>query len=75
VEYYNKYKNLILKICQPAGCFCEDLMQDTFLSFWTNYSHITNEFDIKNLLCIIAKNKLKSFFKEAKYERNSFRER
>lgn len=65
-EVYEKYKRLVYSIVVAAKEDAEDLMQDTFLSFFENYSCDMEDDKIKNTLCLIAKNKLKNFYKKEK---------
>ncbi len=64
----SKYSKLVYKICYDmtnSSYDAEDIMQETFLSLYKNTSKYGNleENDLKNLICKIALNKCKDFFK------------
>ena len=65
MDFYQRYRLLILSILQPAKSNAEDLCHDTFLSFIENYPDVKDDIEIKRILCTIARNKLKDYYKEA----------
>lgn len=70
-EIYKKYKNLVFSLVRELKDDAEDVMQDTFLTFFQVYPDLTEKLEIKNLLCKIGKNKKYNFLtKRREYETN-----
>ncbi len=70
-EIYKKYKNLVFSLVRDLKDDAEDVMQDTFLTFFQFYPDLTEKLEIKNLLCKIGKNKKYNFLKKRReYETN-----
>lgn len=70
-----KYNKLIYKICYDLTnslSDTEDIVQETFISFYNNMSRYENldDIEIKNLICKIALNKCKDFFKSKYYKQS-----
>jgi len=66
LDFYQRYRLLILSILKPAKSSAEDLCHDTFLSFIESYADVKDDIEIKRILCTIARNKLKDYYKEVK---------
>lgn len=69
-EYIDKYKYLLFKICKTYvnDCFeCENIVQETYLSFYKNIHKYpnNNKDEIKKILCKIALNKCRDYLKSA----------
>lgn len=70
-----KYNKLVYKICYDitnSSYDAEDIMQETFLSFYKNIVKYGNleENELKNLICKIALNKCKDFLKSKMHKQD-----
>jgi RNA polymerase sigma-70 factor (ECF subfamily) len=69
-KYIDMYQKLIFSVCNRYidDIFeCENIVQDTYLSFYSKMNEYAGlpENDVKNLLCRIALNKTRDYYKSA----------